>query len=338
MTSRPLRFLALALGGWVCIRAALLVPDAWSGTAPEPSANVPRPRPAPPRRAIASAERTTDAWPARRPPAASRRAISVLGSGVWAATAAEAVQEMVRPEQISLSRSTAVPAAGLAPSGGLSSPSALAAPAPPRRGNVSWTVSAWLLIRREGGSGLAPGGTLAGSQAGARLSYRLGGGVSLSARAYAPLQRPAGAEVAAGVAWRPAAAIPVDLLAERRQALGREGRSAFSIAAQGGGSLALPGGLRLDAYAQAGIVGLRSRDAFVDGAARVTAPVGPVEIGAAAWGGAQPGLSRLDAGPTLSWRLPVRGATLRVAADWRFRIAGDAAPGSGPALTLAADF
>lgn len=337
MTSRPLRFLALALGGWICIRAALLVPDAWSGTAGEPTA-VPRPRPAPPRRAIVSGERTTDAWPARDPPAASRMAIDVPGTRVWAATAAKAEQEMVTPGQVSPSRPTAVPDARFTPPGEPSSPSALAAPAPPPRDNVSWTVSAWFLIRREDGPGLAPGGTLAGSQAGARLSYRLGGGVSLSARVYAPLRRPVGAEVAAGVAWRPAAAIPVDLLAERRQALGREGRSAFSITAQGGRSLALPGGLRLDAYAQAGIVGLRSRDAFVDGAARLAAPVGAVEIGAAAWGGAQPGISRLDAGPTLSWRLPVRGVALRVAADWRFRIAGDAAPGSGPALTLAADF
>jgi hypothetical protein len=100
----------------------------------------------------------------------------------------------------------------------------------------------------------------------------------------------------------------------------------------------LPGGLRGEAYGQAGIVGARSRDLFVDGSARATIPVGPVEIGGGAWGAAQPGLARLDAGPSASYRLPVRGANLRVQADWRFRIAGDAAPGSGPALTVAADF
>ncbi|HEV2815673.1 MAG TPA: hypothetical protein VGW40_00410 [Allosphingosinicella sp.] len=200
-------------------------------------------------------------------------------------------------------------------------------------------ASAWLLVRRDGGgTGLAPGGTLGGSQAGARLSHRLGGGVSLSARAYLPLRRPGEVEVAAGLAWRPAAAVAVDLLVERRQALRRHGRSAFALSAQGGRSLALAAGLRLDAYAQAGIVGLRSREPFVDGAARLAAPVGAVELGAAFWGAAQPGASRLDAGPSLSWRLPVRGANLRVAADWRFRIAGDAAPGSGLAVTLAADF
>jgi len=86
------------------------------------------------------------------------------------------------------------------------------------------------------------------------------------------------------------------------------------------------------------MVGLRSRDLFVDGAARLSRRIGAVEVGGGAWGAAQPGASRLDAGPSLSWRLPVRDANLRLQADWRFRIAGDAAPRSGPALTLAADF
>ena len=112
----------------------------------------------------------------------------------------------------------------------------------------------------------------------------------------------------------------------------------FSITAYGGASRALPGGLRLDAYAQAGIVGLKERDAFVDAAVRLSAPVGPIELGGGAWGAAQPGASRLDAGPSLSYRLPVAGTHLRLQADWRLRVTGDAAPGPGPALTLAADF
>jgi hypothetical protein len=96
------------------------------------------------------------------------------------------------------------------------------------------------------------------------------------------------------------------------------------------------GGLRLDAYAQAGIVGTRARDLYADGSARVTVPAGPVEVGAAVAGGAQPEAARLDAGPVLSLRLPE--ARLRVSAEWRFRIAGDARPGSGPALTIGTDF
>lgn len=208
-----------------------------------------------------------------------------------------------------------------------------------QQGPGRWSASAWMLLRPdEGGGGLAPGGTLGGSQAGGRLLYRPGDGLALSARVYLPLRRTRGAEAAAGVDWQPAAHVPIHLLAERRQDLGGEGRSAFALSAYGGTSATLPHGLRLDVYAQAGVVGTKSRDLFADGAVRVSAPVGPVEVGAGAWGGAQPGAARLDAGPQISWRLPIEGANLRVEADWRFRIAGDAAPSSGPALTLAADF
>jgi hypothetical protein len=213
------------------------------------------------------------------------------------------------------------------------------APPRPSLAGRRWSASAWMLLRRaRGGAALAPAGTLGGGQAGARFLYRLGDGLALSARAYLPLRRPEGAEAAAGLDWQPVASIPAGILAERRQAFGREGRSAFSVILHGGASRALPGGLRLDAYAQAGIVGLKSRDAFVDGSARVSKGVGPVEVGAGIWAAAQPGTARFDAGPALTYRLPVARTHLRVEAGWRFRIAGGAAPGSGPALTLAADF
>jgi hypothetical protein len=212
--------------------------------------------------------------------------------------------------------------------------------ATPRAGRPGrWSGSAWLLIRHDPpGPALAPGGTLGGSQTGARLLFGIGGGLALSARAYVPLRRIGGAEAAAGLDWQPAARLPVHLLAERRQDVGGDGRSAFALSVYGGGSRSLRPGLRLDVHGQVGIVGARSRDLFADGAARLSVPAGPVEIGGGVWGGAQPGAARLDGGPSISWRLPVAAANLRLQADWRLRVAGDAAPGSGPALTLASDF
>ena len=53
------------------------------------------------------------------------------------------------------------------------------------------------------------------------------------------------------------------------------------------------------------------------------------------WGGVQPGLYRVDAGPRLSMR--VRN-NMRVHVDYRQRVYGNALPGSGPVLTLAGDF
>jgi len=349
MTGRPLRFLALVLGGWICVRAAILSPTWWNDAArTAPTALISkRPHEPPPTgvhaRAPAPAPATAPEALARTPPPWAISYLirdlpykvdgrvpsphewpvmesAVSAQGARAATGDGAVARALLPSD----PAPAFPSPALPPS-------AAAGP---------WSASAWLLVRRDRGGrpGLIPGGTLGGSQAGARLGYRLRRGVSLSARVYAPLRRPAGAELAAGAAWRPAGAVPVVILAERRQPFGAQGRSAFAIAAHGGGSLALPAGLRLDLYGEAGIVGLRSRDAFADASARVSAAVGPIEIGAGAWGGAQPGASRLDAGPTLSWQLPAARANLRLEADWRFRLAGDASPGSGPALTLAADF
>ena len=98
----------------------------------------------------------------------------------------------------------------------------------------------------------------------------------------------------------------------------------------------MPLGFTLDGYAQGGLVGFNSRDLFVDGGIAFTRPIyRQFSGGFGIWGGAQPGLYRIDAGPRVTMR--VRG-NVRVHLDWRQRIAGNAQPGSGPALTLAGDF
>ena len=62
-------------------------------------------------------------------------------------------------------------------------------------------------------------------------------------------------------------------------------------------------------------------------------------IGAGAWGGIQKGASRLDAGPGATVSMPLSPKVFgRLAVDWRFRVAGNAEPDSGPALTVAAGF
>jgi hypothetical protein len=104
--------------------------------------------------------------------------------------------------------------------------------------------------------------------------------------------------------------------------------------------VALPGGAKLEAYAQAGAVGARSRDLFADGSVAVGLPLDSksgLSIGGGVWGAVQPGVSRIDAGPRLSLSVPGR-TSVRVIADWRFRLQGKASPASGPSLTLATDF
>jgi hypothetical protein len=203
-------------------------------------------------------------------------------------------------------------------------------------------VSAWALVRNQQAGAVGPGslassGNLGGSQTGARLTYAFTRQIAASLRTSSDLGR-RGFEVAAGVRVQPLAGIPIWLTAERRQRIGQfGGRNAFAIFADGGlYQRPLPWQLNLDAYLQGGIVGMRSRDLFVDGAFAVTRPVYKnFSAGFGVWGGAQPGLYRVDGGPRISMKVR---KNVRVHFDWRQRLAGNALPGSGPAITLGADF
>jgi len=104
----------------------------------------------------------------------------------------------------------------------------------------------------------------------------------------------------------------------------------------------LPGRIELDGYAQAGVVGAHRQDLFADGALRIARRIevgrSALLAGAGLWGAAQPGAARLDVGPHLALRVPAGATTVSVAVDGRLRVAGDARPGSGAALTLSTDF
>jgi hypothetical protein len=112
--------------------------------------------------------------------------------------------------------------------------------------------------------------------------------------------------------------------------------------------LRLPMGFEGEAYAQGGWAGGRDATAFYDLAATVQRPlIAPLKgldlrAGGGLWSGGQRGAARLDLGPRIELRSMIgpeaRRIGVRVGVDWRFRVAGKAEPGSGPALTLAAGF
>lgn len=213
-----------------------------------------------------------------------------------------------------------------------------------------WSLSAWALYRRGGAArGIAPNGQLGGSQAGARLQRRLlllspRTKISANLRISSPLAGRGGQEAAFGLSFARAGAVPLELLLERRVAIGNDARSALAaIAVTGINDVALPLSFRLNGYAQAGVVGAKSRDGFVDGALHAERTVAEIreaklDIGLGVWGAAQPGVSRLDIGPSAALRFRLGEASLRAAAEWRERIAGQVRPGSGPALTLGVDY
>jgi hypothetical protein len=212
-----------------------------------------------------------------------------------------------------------------------------------RNGLDRLQLSAWALLRSQqagvaGAQSLSSTGSLGASQAGARLTYNFTSQVAATMRSSSNVGR-RGGEVAAGVRLQPLRGVPLWIDAERRQRIGRYGggRNAFALFFESGVyDRPMPMHFLLDGYLQGGVVGFHSRDRFIDGGLTLTRPVyRQFSAGLGVWGGAQPGLYRVDAGPRVTMRVR---PNLKVHVDWRQRLAGNAAPGSGPAVTLAGDF
>ena len=221
-----------------------------------------------------------------------------------------------------------------------------------------WSADGWLLLRRNSGpaSLAALGGSYGASQVGAVLRYRIDRTSALKPSLYLRASSALGGsreqEAAFGFSARPIAGLPLVALAEARLSRSTAGthlRPAAMLVTELP-PVKLPFGMKAESYIQAGYVGGYAASAFIDGQARIDRKlfsIGQAEMraGGGAWGGAQKGASRLDVGPSasLSFRFENTGrlqntGSARLSADWRFRVAGRAAPASGPALTLSAGF
>ncbi|WJY19159.1 hypothetical protein QQS45_02680 [Alteriqipengyuania flavescens] len=215
-----------------------------------------------------------------------------------------------------------------------------------------WSAGVWLLARDGSSaalSSLSP--PYGGSQAGAVVRYRLGGSDNRPT-AYARVNRSlarnaADSELALGLSARPLARVPVVAAVEGRVRDVRGGTDtrAAALAWTELPVQSLPLGLRAEAYLQGGYVTGRDATAFVDGQVRIDREVaalggGRVRLraGGGAWGGAQEGAARLDVGPGATMQLDLGQPAAQVALDWRFRVGGDAAPASGPAVTVTIGF
>jgi hypothetical protein len=333
-TSHPLRALGLVLGGWMVARVVALWPAATSAVMP--AVDLAKADPAP---ASAIAVPLLDKVPlfAERP-LTSHRLRALAKVRLAAVQPVTSIQDV--PVVLAVTRQTVRDVAHHEPTK-ITNPVVPGLPiaaSPPQR----WSGSAWALMRGDSAPSLASGGQLGGSQIGMRLFYAPGPqGLAITARVSAPLNQPNVREAAIGLALK---GRNVGLIAEQRFSLDKGGRNAPTVFAYGGVSdVKLGSGIKLDGYVQAGVVGIKSPVAFIDGAIRVERPVLTAEkaslsIGAGAWGGAQPDAARLDIGPQVVARLNVGETNLRVSAEWRQRIAGNAAPASGPAVTVGFDF
>ena len=215
-----------------------------------------------------------------------------------------------------------------------------------------WRIDSWLLLREGGTSALTGGARPASygaSQAGAVIAYRLSPSSrhdpAIYARASKALVTAGESEAALGVRAKPVGGLPVTVHAELRvtEYAGRVKLRPASFVSTGIDDVRIPLGLEASGYAQAGYVAGDFATAFADGRIDLTRDVEDndsisLNAGAGAWGGAQRGATRVDIGPTLKLDFGLGDGRARVAADYRIRVAGNAEPSSGAAITLSAGF
>lgn len=238
------------------------------------------------------------------------------------------------------------PATSQPPAAPLQAPAQLAV----RQGTDRWSADAWVLLRKDTTTAVTSGrGSYGQSQAGAVIRYHLAPSSAFRPTAYLRASQALGTEreteAALGFAARPIPGVPLSTAAELRatHTAGRTSPRPAVFAVTELPPAHLPFGITGEAYAQAGYVWGDYETAFVDGEMRAERPLmrlgpGELRVGGGVWGGAQKGAARFDVGPSATLALKIGQAPSRVSMDWRFRIAGDANPASGPALTLSAGF
>ena len=213
----------------------------------------------------------------------------------------------------------------------------------PRRLGI-YAYSFWRTGLPEGAA--APAAQYGGSQSGLIATYQLTAAdqpelVALIRVAATPGQS-ADQEVALGLRWRPVRSLPITVSAERR--LRTNSPDQFALYASGSlQNILLPGGTTGLGFAQLGIVPGKQNNIFYDAGFRVDRKIttisgSDVSVGAGIWTGGQRGASRVDVGPAIRSDLAIGALRIDIAADWRFRIGGNASPRNGPALTLSAGF
>lgn len=210
-----------------------------------------------------------------------------------------------------------------------------------------WSGDVYSLLRDTGLAGPTASPVLGGGQSGASLFYKLDPlarrPAAVFGRVYAAHDSasgidPATAQAAVGLRWqlRPG----VSVAAERLIALGAATSGDWNLRVAAGGARRL-GRIDLDGYGEAGARG--NGDLYAGGEAHARLPIGqmgPVQLaaGPGLWASVQAAgstVGRVDAGAGIKAQLP---AGLVVSGDWRWRVAGNAAPGSGPAVTIGMAF
>lgn len=215
----------------------------------------------------------------------------------------------------------------------------------------------WMFARQNALAGTSEGhleragvsnGQYGGSQAGAILSIPLPYGpvsdLAIYGRLGAAMNPWIQEEIAVGARVRPLKGLPLSIHAEQRFSAetGGDRGTAFFVAG-GTGPDHLIEKVALETYVQGGYVFGENHTHFFDGSATLLRPVAESDrktlaAGAGLWVGGQRRIGRLDIGPRGDVTVPLGTTSARIAVDWRIRVAGNAHPRSGAAITVSTSF
>ena len=222
-------------------------------------------------------------------------------------------------------------------------------PAPVTRARPVWTLALmlaeWMLLRtvtwHPGASDFARDGDMAPAAtrmpAPLVVSRKPGGGTGTGERDRAAGRRACGAVVQGRRPVRARTAARTRVPArDRDRAPGGE-RHGGRIRSDAG-ALRRAGGLACARRAGRGATPFYDAQGVVDRKLFAIGKGRELRLGGEAWADGQKGVGRVDVGPRASVAFRVKRIGLRAAVDYRARVAGRAAPGSGPALTLSAGF
>ncbi len=191
-------------------------------------------------------------------------------------------------------------------------------------------------------------GQYGGSQAGVILSYPIlakpNPEIAVYGRLTTALAPLAQGEAAVGLRIHPVQSLPFSVHAEKRLDADSGGdRGTAFFMAGGTGPDHIVENILLETYAQAGYVLGENESYFFDGSATLQHPVAEsgrkrLYVGVGAWAGGERQIARLDVGPRADIEVPLGATSAHFSVDWRVRVAGNARPENGLAITVSTGF
>ena len=175
-----------------------------------------------------------------------------------------------------------------------------------------------------------------------RLKKHSGANTAILLRSLAVPNDPMQNELGIGMRWRPLQNAAITFSVEQRiRADGQLRRVAYLAASPP--PIKLGPKLQIHSYAQIGVSNGTTDAAFADMQARIDMPIfhrakAQIILAPIAAMNVYNDSYRIEIGPSLSSDIAIKGATLRLSADWRVQVMGNISRRSGPTVTLSSSF